>query len=65
VLFTLSRNLNLYKMIMVLKRYARSLGARLRCDIRARMRLGFRDYNSGVSTDADDELHHRTRGYIR
>jgi hypothetical protein len=63
-LLMLSRQLNLYKMIMVLKRYARNLGAKLRCDIRTRVHLGFRDYTS-VSADADEELRHRTHGYIR
>jgi hypothetical protein len=64
VLLKLSRQLNLYKMIMVLKRYARNLGAKLRCDIRTRVHLGFRDYTI-VSADADEELRHRTHGYIR
>jgi hypothetical protein len=63
-LLMLSRQLNLYKMVLVLKRYARNLGAKLRCDIRARLHLGFRDYNT-VSADADEELHHRTHGYVR
>jgi hypothetical protein len=65
VLFSLSRNLNLYKIVMVLKRYARNLGAKLRCDIRARLHLGFRDYNGNISANADEELHHRTHGYKR
>jgi hypothetical protein len=65
VLLMLARQTNLYKMVMVLKRHAQKLGAKLRCDIRARMHLGFRDYNSSVSADADEELHHRTHGYMR
>jgi hypothetical protein len=64
VLLMLSRQLNFYKMVMFLKRYARNLGAKLRCDIRARLHLGFRDYNS-ISANADEELRHRTHGYIR
>ena len=63
VLFTLARNLNLYKIVMILKRYARNLGAKLRCEIRARMHLGFRDYNGFA--DENEELHRRTRGYFR
>lgn len=65
VLFFLSRNLNLYKIVMVLKRYARNLGAKLRCDIRAGLHLGFRDYNGNISANADEELHQRTHGYMR
>lgn len=64
VLLMLSRQLNLYRMVMLLKQVARKIGA-LRAEIRTRIRLGFRDYNSGVSADADDELHHRSRGYVR
>lgn len=64
VLLMLSRQLNLYRMVMVLKRYARNLGAKLRCDIRARMHLGLRDYR-GASLDEKEGLHRRTRGYVR
>jgi hypothetical protein len=64
VLLMLSRQLNLYRMVMLLKQVARRLGA-FRAEIRTRIRLGFRDYNSGVSADVDEELHHRSHGYMR
>jgi len=63
VLLMLSRQLNLYKMVMMLKQAAGKLN-KLRYDIRARLRLGFREY-SGVSVDGDEELHHRSHGYVR
>jgi hypothetical protein len=62
VLLMLSRQLNLYRMVMVLKRVARNLGA-IRAQIRLRLHLGFRDYND-VSADVDEELQHRSHGYI-
>jgi hypothetical protein len=64
VLLMLSRQLNLYRIVMLLKRVARKLGA-LRAEIRTRIGLGLRDYSSGVSGDVDEELHHRSHGYIR
>ena len=64
VLLMLSRQLNLYRMLMLMKRVARKLGA-LRAEIRTRIHLGFRDHTFDVSTDVDEELHHRSHGYIR
>jgi hypothetical protein len=64
VLLMFSRQLNLYRMVMLLKQVARRIGA-LRAEIRTRIRLGFRGYNSGVSADVNDELHHRSHGYMR
>jgi hypothetical protein len=64
VLLLLARQLNFYKMLMVLKQYARDVGSKLRFEIRARLHLGFRDY-SRVSVDADEELRRRNHGYIR
>jgi hypothetical protein len=64
VLLLLSRQLNFYRMVIVLKRYAQKLGAKLRFEIRTRLHLGFRDYG-GVSAESDEELHRRTYGYVR
>ncbi len=64
LLLTLSRQLNLYHMVMMLKQVARRIGA-LRNQIRTRVRLGSKDYKYGVSADADDELRHRSYGYVR
>ncbi len=60
----LSRQLNLYRLIMLLKQVGRKIVA-LRAEIRGRIRLGFKDYNSSISADANEELRHRTHGYIR
>lgn len=64
VLLVLSRQLNFYKIVAMLKRAARNLSSKLRYEIRAKLHLGFRDY-SNISANADEELHHRTHGYIR
>jgi len=64
VLLLLSRQLNFYKMVMVLKRYARDIGSKLRRDFRAKLHLGFRDY-SNAPVGGDEELSHRTHGYVR
>jgi hypothetical protein len=59
----LSRQLNLYKIFMILKRYARNV-SRLRAEFRARLQMGFKDYR-GVSLDDDEGLRRRTGGYVR
>jgi hypothetical protein len=61
VLLTLSRQLNFYRLVMMLRRAAHNLGAKLRYEMRIRLHLGFRDYSNGAS---DDEygLHGRTHG---
>lgn len=64
VALLLSRQLNFYKMVMVLKRYAQKLGSKLRFAFRTRMRLGFRDYADG-SLDGDKELRRGRHGYVR
>lgn len=50
---TLARAINFYKLVVMLKRYARDT-AKLRSDIHARLHMGFKDY-----TAVDDE--HKTR----
>ena len=62
-LLVLSRHLNFYKMVMMLKRYARS-ATKLRSEVRARIHLGFRDC-SNVSFDGGEEFRCRTHGYVR
>jgi hypothetical protein len=64
VLILLSRSLNFYKIVVLLERAARNLGARLRYEMRIRLHFGFRDY-SDLSGNADEELHQRTHGYVR
>ena len=63
VFLLISRQLNFYRIFMMLKRAARTI-SRLRTEFRARLHLGFREYNS-VSANADEELRHRTHGYVR
>ena len=63
VFLLISRQLNFYRIVMMLKRAARTI-SRLRTEFRARLHMGFRDY-SNVSANADEELRHRTHGYIR
>lgn len=43
-LLLLSRQLNFYKIVMVLKRYPSKLSAKLRAEVRVRLHLGFRGY---------------------
>ena len=64
ILLFLSRQLNFYKMVMMLKRYARNIGSKLRYEIRANLHLGFRDY-SNASVDGEEELRRRTHAYFR
>jgi hypothetical protein len=59
----ISRQLNFYRIFMMMKRVARNI-SRLRTEFRARFHLGFRDYNS-VSANADEEMRHKTHGYVR
>ena len=62
VLLVLSRQLNLYRIIMVLKQAVRNLN-KLRCNVRARLHLGFREY-AGASVD-EEQLRHRSRRFVR
>ena len=57
---TMARQLNFYKIVMVIKRYAKNV-SRLRFEIRAKLHTGFRDYSSMDG----DESHHRNCGCIR
>ncbi len=63
VFLLISRQLNFYRIFMLLKRAARTI-SRLRMEFRARLHMGFRDCNN-VSANADEELRHRTHGYVR
>ncbi len=63
VLILLSRNLNFYKMVMLLERAAQKLGAKLRYEMRMRLHLGFGDFSN--ASDVDEELRRRTHGYLR
>jgi hypothetical protein len=59
----ISRQLNVYRIFMMLKKAARTI-SKLRSEFRARLHMGFRDC-SNVSANADEELRHRTHGYVR
>ena len=61
VFLLISRQLNFYKIFMMLKRAARTI-SRLRTEFRARLHLGFRDYR-GVSGE-EEEFHRRNHGYV-
>ena len=61
-ILTLARNLNLYKIAMMIKRYARE-AAKLRAKIRVMLHTGYRDYSSQV--DEESRSHGRTYGYVR
>jgi hypothetical protein len=61
VLLMLSRRLNLYRIVMMLKQAVRNFN-KLRCDVRARLHLGFREY-VGASAD-EEQLGHRSHGYV-
>lgn len=63
VLLMLLRQSNLYRTIMMLKQALHNF-SKLRCDVRARLHLGFKDYND-LSIDTDRELNNRSHGYIR
>ena len=58
---TMARQLNFYKIVMVIKRYAKNV-SRLRFEIRAKLHTGFRDYSGSME---GDESHHRNCGCIR
>jgi len=62
VFLVLSRQLNFYKIVMVLKRYARNV-SKLRCELRARLHLGFSDYR-GASLEEEEGLRRRVRSYV-
>jgi hypothetical protein len=59
---TLARAVNFYKIVFMLKRYARDT-AKLRSDIHARLHTGFKDYN--VAVEDDHKTRGKTAGYIR
>jgi hypothetical protein len=55
------RQLNFYKILMVIKRYAKE-ASKLRFEIRAKLHTGFRDYNGSLDSD---ESHHKSWSSIR
>jgi hypothetical protein len=62
IFLILSRQLNFYKIVMMLKRYARNV-SKLRSEFRARLHLGFRDYRSALSEE-EEGLRRRVRSYV-
>jgi hypothetical protein len=58
---TVARQLNFYKIVMMMKRYATGV-SRLRFEIRAKLHTGFRDYNGAVESE---ESHGKSYGYVR
>jgi hypothetical protein len=59
----LSRQLNFYKIVMILKRYARN-ASKLRYELRTRLHLGFGDYG-GAALNGEEGLRRSTRGYVK
>ncbi|MGD0644062.1 MAG: hypothetical protein ABSA75_04060 [Candidatus Bathyarchaeia archaeon] len=57
----IDRQINFYKIVMMMKRYAKSV-SRLRFEIRAKLHTGFRDYSDSMDSE---ESHHRNCGFIR
>jgi hypothetical protein len=57
----IARQMNFYKIVMIMKRYAKSV-SRIRFEIRAKLHTGFRDYSDSMDSE---ESHHRTSGFIR
>ncbi|MCW4009099.1 MAG: hypothetical protein NWF05_00555 [Candidatus Bathyarchaeota archaeon] len=61
VILMIARNMNFYKIAMMLKRYARE-ASKLRSEIHLRLHTGFKDY----STTLDDQTRAgKTTGYVR
>ena len=63
IFLLISRQLNFYRMFMMLKRAARSI-SRLHAEFRVRLHTGFRDYN-GDSLDEEERLHLRIYSYVK
>ena len=57
----IARQMNFYKIVMIMKRYAKSV-SRIRFEIRAKLHTGFRDYSESMDSE---ESHYRTSGFIR
>ena len=57
----IARQMNFYKIVMIMKRYAKSV-SRIRFEIRAKLHTGFRDYSDSMDSE---KSHHRTSGFIR
>jgi hypothetical protein len=60
VLLAVTRQLNLYKIVMIMKGYAKNL-ARIRSEIHAKLHSGFYDH----SAQADQESHSQSCSCIR
>ena len=54
VFAAIARQINFYKIIMMLKRYAKRV-SKLRFEIRAKVHTGFGDYSSSI--DSEESLH--------
>lgn len=57
----MTRQLNLHKIIMMLKNYAKTI-SRLRFEIRAKLHTGYMDYGASIESE---ESNHRSTGFIR
>ena len=57
----IARQMNFYKIVMIMKRYAKSV-SRIRFEIRAKLHTGFRDYSDSIDSE---ESHNRNCGFIR
>lgn len=61
-ILTLARNMNFYKIALMIKRYAREV-SKLRFEIRMKLHTGFKDYSA--SMDEETKSRSKTYGYIR
>ncbi len=60
----LIRQLNTYKIVMMLKRFIQT-ASELRVKIRAKLHMGFRDYNGVAVENEEQKLRNRNCGYLR
>jgi hypothetical protein len=60
-MLALARNMNFYKLVMMLKRYAHE-AEKLQFEIRMKLHTGFKDYRAA---DNEHQRHSKTTGYIR
>ena len=63
VFLVLFRQLNFYRVFLLLKHYAR-YASKLCCEVRTRIRLGIRSYYD-VSLDGEESLRRSSHGYVR
>jgi len=58
----IAQQMNLYRMLAVMMKGFTRKVSRLRFEIRAKLQLGFRDYNESIDTE---ESHGKTYGFAR